>query len=123
MTQKYEIDAIAFMEDRGPTFVYVVRYEPCAEEAWHKIQKIIAQHVTGYTPCRGAIELYSPTSHRDAKFIVLNKVLTVTETEEVYHEIDSLVREAWQDLPALVASRKSVSEFYNDIFRVFERML
>lgn len=38
MTQKYEIDAIAFMENRGPTFVHVVRYEPEAKEAWHKIR-------------------------------------------------------------------------------------
>ena len=56
MTPQYEIDAIAFIEDRDVTFVYVVRYEPEAAEAWYDIQKIIAQHVTGYTPCRGAIE-------------------------------------------------------------------
>ena len=55
MTPQYEIDAIAFIEDRDVTFVYVVRYEPEAAEAWYDIQKIIAQHVTGYTPWRGTL--------------------------------------------------------------------
>lgn len=123
MTPQYEIDAIAFIEDRDVTFVYVVRYEPDAVEAWHDIQKIIAQHVTGYTPYRGAIERYSPLTHYDAKFIVINKILTSTEVKEMYREIDSLVRDAWQDLSSLMKSRNSTSKFYNDIHRVFRRML
>lgn len=123
MTQKYGIDAIAFMEARSPTFVHVVRYEPEAKEAWHKIQKIVAQHVTGYTPYRGTIERYSPLSHHDAQFIVSNRILNATEMGKAYLEIDSLVRDAWKDLRSLVKSRKASSDLYSGIHRVFWRMV